>query len=407
MTFFLANIEKELKRRFNDPWALFMWLAVPFLVGLLLIAVIGDGARPRARLLVTNLDDSFVSDALPEAFKRDELAAMVELEEVGEAAGRALMEEGAASAHLVIPQGFGDDYLARRETALRLTVNPAQRISPRLVRDVLESMLDLGNYLHLVFPDELKAISEIGGAGTVDEEITAGISADISRRFTRLGPYLFPPAIEVEDITPVPVTAGAGPAVLMFPGILIMAVFFAGNGIAGNFWTESDKGTFERWRASPNRLVTYWGGQFVSAALLLGLVSLPILVAGFLYIGIAFAKLAAALLWLMLAGPLLFAFLLFLQALAPSSRSANMISTLVMFPLLMAGGSFFPSESMPDWLAPLADYTPNGRILEPLKQYFLGTYGASGLFREIEFVLAATLGLILLASLRVEQRWRG
>ena len=54
---------------------------------------------------------------------------------------------------------------------------------------------------------------------------------------------------------------------------------------------------------------------------------------------------------------------------------------------------------MPEWLAPMADFTPNGRILEPLKQYFIGSYGASGLLKELAFIFAATIVLIVLASL--------
>ena len=136
----------------------------------------------------------------------------------------------------------------------------------------------------------------------------------------------------------------------------------------------------------------------------MGLVTLPILIGGFFYVGIPFEKLIPSLAWLMLAGPLLFAFLMLVQVMAATSRSADVIGTLIMFPLLMVGGSFFPTETMPEWLAPLADYTPNGRVLEPLKQYFIGAYGSSGLLKELVFILAATIVLIVLTSLVVRRR---
>ena len=408
MHFLLSSIRKEIKRRFNDPWALFMWLAIPLTIGLLMSSVMGGGGGPRIRalLLVTDLDDSFISQSLPAAFSRGQLADMVELREIGEIEGKALMEEGGASAHLVITEGFGDDYINRREVDISLSINPAQRISPRLLRDVLDSFLDLGNYLHLILGDELKAVTGFDGVADVDGEVTAGISADISRRITKVGPFLFPPKVEVVDATPVPEGRSISVLLLMFPGVLIMAVFFAGNGIASNYWSEREKRTLARWLVSPNPMGIYWAGQFGSAILLLGLVTLPILIGGFFYVGIPFEKLIPSLLWLMLAGPLLFAFLTLVQVSAASSRSAGVMSTLLMFPLLMVGGSFFPTETMPGWLAPIADYTPNGRILEPLKQYFIGTYGASGLLRELTFILAATIIMIFLASLVVRRRLR-
>lgn len=407
MFFLVASIRKELKRRFNDPWALFMWLAIPLTIGLLMSTVMGGGGpRVRALLLVTDLDDSLISQALPAAFSYGQLAEMVEVREIGEIEGKTLMEEGGASAHLVIPEGFGDDYLNRREVDISLSVNPSLSISPRLVRDVFESFLDLGNYLHLILGDELKAVTAFDGAADVDAEITAGISADISGKITRVGPFLFPPKVEVVDRTPVPEGQSTSVLMLMFPGVLVMAVFFAGNGMAGNYWTEREKGTLARWLVSPNQMGIFWAGQFVSAMLLLGLVTLPILIGGFFYVGIPFEKLISSLVWLMLTGPLLFAFLMLVQVSAATSRSADVFATLLMFPLLMVGGSFFPTETMPKWLGPIADFTPNGRILEPLKQYFIGTYGSSGLFRDIEFILAATIVMIFLASLLVRRRMR-
>ena len=413
MHFLWAGIRKEIKRRFNDPLALFMWLAIPATIGLLMSTVMGgDGPRIRALLLVSDLDDSFISRTIPAAFSRGQLADMVEVREIGAIEGKALMEEGGASAHLVIPEGFGDDYINRRPVDILLSVNPSQSISPRLLRDVLESFLDLGDYLHLVLGDELKTVATLGGtlegaldgAADVDGDIAAGVSADISRKITKVGPFLFPPKVEIVDETPAPEGRSISVLLLMFPGILIMAVFFAGNGMAGNYWSERENGTLARWLASPNRMGVFWAGQFVSAMLLLGLVTLPILIGGFYYLDIPFEKLVPSLLWLMLAGPLLFAFLMLVQVSAASSSSADVIGTLLMFPLLMVGGSFFPTEAMPEWLSPMADFTPNGRILEPLKQYFIGAHGASGLLRELAFILAATIIMIFLASLVARRR---
>jgi ABC-type multidrug transport system permease subunit len=100
----------------------------------------------------------------------------------------------------------------------------------------------------------------------------------------------------------------------------------------------------------------------------------------------------------MMTGPILFAVLSLIQVLAPSKKAGGVISTLVMFPLLMAGGSFFPTETMPKFIATIARYTPNGRVIEPLKGYLIDEYGAWGVFSELWGILAVTLLLVLLTG---------
>jgi ABC-type multidrug transport system permease subunit len=87
-----------------------------------------------------------------------------------------------------------------------------------------------------------------------------------------------------------------------------------------------------------------------------------------------------------------------IQVLAPSKKAGGMISTLIMFPLLMVGGSFFPTETMPKFIASIAQYTPNGRVVEPLKGYLTGEYGSSGMFSDLWGILLVTLLLVLLTG---------
>jgi ABC-type multidrug transport system permease subunit len=132
--------------------------------------------------------------------------------------------------------------------------------------------------------------------------------------------------------------------------------------------------------------------------LLTAIVAAPIMVAGFFYFGISFEKYFISLAWLMMTGPILFALLSLIQVLAPSKKAGGMIATLIMFPLLMAGGSFFPTETMPKFIATIAQYTPNGRVIEPLKGYLTGEYGAWGVFSDLWGILAVTLLLVLLTG---------
>jgi ABC-type multidrug transport system permease subunit len=45
----------------------------------------------------------------------------------------------------------------------------------------------------------------------------------------------------------------------------------------------------------------------------------------------------------------------------------------VLFPLMMIGGNFFPLEAMPDWMARIGRFTPNGWSMQQLKSILLET----------------------------------
>ena len=76
----------------------------------------------------------------------------------------------------------------------------------------------------------------------------------------------------------------------------------------------------------------------------------------------------------------------------------NKMDMLVMFPLLMAGGSFFPTETMPEFIVTISKYTPNGHVVEPLKNYLTGEYGSSGMFSGLWGIMLVSLLLVLLAG---------
>ena len=399
MRFIWVTVAKELKRRFNDPGGLLSSIMIPFVIGFLMASVMGGGGTSvKARLLVTDLDDSFISQGILSALGQDQVADMILLEKVTLEDGDRRINEGDGSGHLVIPKDFGKAWLDREDVALQLTVNPAQYISPRLIREMLESLLDLGDYLHKVFGEELKIISRSLESEELVGISTSVFSSNITDKVSGISELVFPPALEVEDDTPQPEGVSVGMALLMFPGILVMAAFFAANGQSSNFWTEKERGTLSRWIASPNAFSAFWIAQWFTAMALTAIVAAPIMLAGFFYLGISFEKYFTSLAWLALTGPVLFAVLSLIQVLSPSKKAGATISTLVMFPLLMAGGSFFPTETMPKFIANIARYTPNGNVIEPLKAYLTGEYGASGMFSHLWVLLGVTLLLVLITG---------
>ena len=75
--------------------------------------------------------------------------------------------------------------------------------------------------------------------------------------------------------------------------------------------------------------------------------------------------------WLMLSGMVLGSMMLFVSLLMPTQKSASVVTSAMVFPLMMLGGSFFPFDAMPKWMAAIGQYLPNGYMLQSFNQWFI------------------------------------
>jgi ABC-2 type transport system permease protein len=76
--------------------------------------------------------------------------------------------------------------------------------------------------------------------------------------------------------------------------------------------------------------------------------------------------------WAMLSGALFLLLFLLLSLFATSQRVSNLLSMMVMMPLMMIGGAFFPFAMMPGWMAAVGAWTPNGWALVRLNAILAG-----------------------------------
>ena len=74
-----------------------------------------------------------------------------------------------------------------------------------------------------------------------------------------------------------------------------------------------------------------------------------------------------AIAWCAFSGAVLFVLFAFLQTLASSQRVSSILTSAVIFPLMMIGGSFFPFEAMPSGMANIGRLTPNGLAVTELR----------------------------------------
>jgi ABC-type multidrug transport system permease subunit len=406
MFFLLLGIKTDLTQRLRDRWQLAIWIGVPLLLGVMITLVMGgsDGPKPVAKLIIADEDQTTLSKFFAGAWSQGAFADLVDVETASRTEGEQRIADGDGSGLLIIPKGFAEAALKDEPVELTLVTNPSQNILPKILSEGTSILIDAAYYAQRLFGTEIKSIMD----STVDDtdgpsDVTvASISVSINQRIQAIEQFVFPPVIGVESgIDEKPKSNQVSFSLLFFPGILIMSLLFMGQGISSDFWKAREQGTLRRLATTPRSTIEYLAAKTLSVFLLIMLVSTVLVILGFAYHAVDFSKLPLAVLWLTVSGIVLFAMMSIIQLLSPSQKAASLMTSILIFPLMMAGGSFFPFEAMPGWLANIGRLSPNGHMNRVFKEFMLDRINASELGVELFVLTLAALVLLLLIALRL------
>ncbi|HYN06433.1 MAG TPA: ABC transporter permease [Vicinamibacterales bacterium] len=406
MRFLAASIWKDLRRRLADPAAQLVWIGLPIVFGGLMSLVIDDGGpAPKAHVLVVDEDRTLLSGLVTGAGRQGQLGQFLEIETVPALDGHARIQAGKASALLMIPKGFQDGVLREQPTELTLVTNPAQRILPRIIEEGLRMAIEAAFYLQRIFGASIRDIvaGGVSTPGFPTDDRVAGISRRINQNLQQLQGTLVPPVITVETRTEASPTANFQFGPMFMPGLLFMSLLLVSQSISADIWIEKEKGTLRRAMSTPQRLHVLLAAKIAGAAALMLLVAIVAVVIGVVAFDVAPARVPGTIAWAAFAGTALLCYFLFLQMLGTSQRGANLLTTMVVFPMMMVGGSFFPFEIMPPGMAAVGRSLPNGMAVTQTRALMFGQPEPGAL-------LIATLvigGLALAAFLGSVSRLRG
>ena len=385
MRFLLATTRKDLLRIARDWPALLLWIGIPLLVGALMFVMFGgdDGAGPEGTLLIADEDGSIAARLLSGAFSQGPLAGMFTVESVETEEGRARMEDGDASGLLVIPDGFGGALLNGEAAEVELVTNPSQTVLPGILENTLDTTLEAAEVLRRLFDQPIDRIAELQEVGGSPADSTV---ASISTAFNQAGgtarSWILPPLVTLETVTlgeEEPFDFGTA----FFPGMLILALLFMAGGLSVDVWNEKRQGTIRRALAAPAGPRAVISGKWTAGTIALSLVAAIGMAAGILLFGLEVANPLLAWGWLVLVGMGLLAIFSTIQLFAPNETAGNVIENALVLPLAMLGGSFFPFEVMPEWMASIGKLTPNGWALVVLRRIMDGTNGADLLWSAV------------------------
>jgi hypothetical protein len=318
-------------------------------------------ATPRGRLLVADEDHSVASARFLDGFRRKPMNQMVAIENVTRDAGRARIDRGDGSAFLIIPKGLQQAFLMNLPCRLELYTNPAQRILPQMIQETLAITVDAASY------------------------------------FRRGGT----PLIEVENVALGEPKPARSFAAIFLPSSLFMGLLFLASGTAADIWRERMAGTLRRIASSPVSLASYLMARVVFVALLYLVVAFAGLAAAQRLAGMPVANFPAAALWIAFVGTVFYLFFLWIAVQPTTQRAASVLANLIVFPLAMLGGSFFPFEWMPGWMASIGKLTPNGWALSQFKTILDGVVDSTHLATAAALLAALSAAAFLLTVRRL------
>jgi len=407
VSFIRSSAAKDLRRHLRDPVGLATWIGMPLVIGLLLTLMTGgrEGPRPVAHLLVADLDRNVLSRLLVGTLSQDAAGGFIRAEETEEAEGRARMENGEATALLVIPKGFARAVLAEEPVTLELVTNPSERILPGIVEEGLGIFADGVFYLHRLIGEDLREFSGgPDGGSTFPDARIAEFAVTVNRLVDRIADRVSPPAIRLSSAPLDAEREGEEAPSLTFlfvPGFLVMSLLMMAQGMSGDLWKEREQRTLRRVVVCPRSIAAFLAGKLLAGAAIMAVVSGVALAVACAWFGIPFRTLPFAVLWAVFSGATLTTLLTAFQLWATSRRAANVFTMLLMFPLLMIGGSFFPLEVMSAGMAAIGRLTPNGWALEQLKAILLQRVDPGQLAISFALLLGVGAGLFLLNARRL------
>jgi hypothetical protein len=404
MRFIFLSALKDLRRLRHEPLTLATWVGIPLLVAVLLVAFFGrEQPKPQGLVLIADQDNTLVSALVMHAYTQDKLGDMFTVQQVPVQEGRRRIGSGDGSALVIIPKGFSRAVLGRQEAKIQLITNPSQGILPGIVESVTSVLVEGVWRLQQLVGDDLRRYS--GNEEPKDADIAAQ-SIRYRHLATDLRKYLDPPVIKltVETIEPKPRRAQINISEAMFPSMTFLALMLVAFGTANDIWKEKMNATLRRAAVTRGSIAGFLGGKVLALWIVFALIGVVALLSGKFLVGLESRNPVLAVLWLAAGGGTMYMFLVLLNTFFSNPRGATMISNFLVMILAMLGGSFFPLDIMPDSLARIGRWTPNGMAMQLFRDILAGQFNHAGLVTA--FAAAIGLTVLLLAAAAWRLRWK-
>jgi len=356
---------KDLRVIFRDRAALILMLLAPFALTLGMGLVTGTlsssgGGLSQVSMVVVNLDQSTLGNALVEVFKSPDMSQLLSVEEKSDAsAARAMLDADKTSAVVIIPASFTASVIpqsgqttAASDVQIEVYKNPSRPIGAGVVQSIVETFLsevETGRIGGQVTVAQLVSSGRISGqqAAQVGMQIGTGIANERS-------------SLQTLTLNTSQASVSEEPSFLMYiaPGFALLFLMYTVSLGGKTLLTERQEGTLTRLMTTPTKPSQVLVGK-MAGTYMIGLAQMTILIAASaLLMGLRWGDPLALSILLLTAVAAATGWGMLLAALSrtPGQVSAIGMAMTLLFGLL--GGSFF-GGALPGVIGAIGNLTPN------------------------------------------------
>jgi ABC-2 type transport system permease protein len=374
---------KDLKLMFRDRAALIFMLLAPFLLTIGMGFVTGRFSGGSSGLsdipvIIVNLDQGQLGNALEDLFNSDELSDLMEptASDSPEAA-RQLIDSDQASAAVIIPEGFSEriippngsilnpDYIPPGLVKIEIYTNPSRPTSAGIIKAIVDEFISRVEERN------------ISGMTTVVQLMVDGLIDP--RNAENIAQALFQNVDESESTAITLKTNKKGAEAVEFdllayfaPGMALMFLMYTVSYGGRSILAERSQGTLPRLLVSPTFSTQVLGGK-VLGIFLTGVAQVGILIlASSTFFGVQWGDTAGLVVLILAAVFGATGWGMLITSLARSPAQVGSVGTAIMLIFGILGGSFINLDQMPPLLRTVSKITPNAWGLDGFTTLALG-----------------------------------
>lgn len=379
---FLIGI-KDLKLMFRDRAALILILLAPFLLTLGMGLVTGRFSGNSGSgisdipIVIVNLDNDSLGDALVNVFNSDDLAELVEPTSSDDPeAARRLVDEDEIAAAIIIPAGFTQSVIpqngnnaASEEVKIEFYSNPSRPTSAGIIKAILDGFMARLDEMSL---GGMTSISQLIVSGRILPQDANQAGEEMGARLQQAGDLTEATAIKLNTST------SEGEAVefdllsYFAPGMALMFLMYTVSYGGRTILAEKAEGTLPRLLISPTNSLQVLGGK-VFGIFLTGAAQMLILIgASSLLFRLQWGDPLGVLLLVLAAVFGATGWGLLITALARTPAQIGSVGSAVMLIFAMLGGSFVSLDNLPPFVQTVGKITPNAWAMDGFTTLALG-----------------------------------
>jgi len=344
---------KELKIFFKDRGAIVQFFIVPILVITIANFAMGRlyGGVGRINLLVVDKDESELSRRLIAEIKDMKVLTVEDNYEkdgvkhlMTEEYARNLINKQKRSVAVIIPTGFGKKVRTGRKAEIKAIENPLEEMSVAISRGVMEVIVNRLSANSIAVNLAVEELSETKIRVTRDYLIEKAMTK--SRELWKDPPV----TIENESLSCL-VGNKMDPMKQNVPGFAIMFALFSLAWGSMSLITEREQGTFERILCAPISKAQILGGKLITTFVIACFQLLVFFTFGHFVFGMDPGNSIAGLVLISIAVALTATSMgIFIASIVRTPAQAGGLTSLIIIGMSALGGSWWPSEFMPEYI---------------------------------------------------------